>query len=398
MWRSFIFFLAFLVSKSWQIQFTNFGNYNPYALDSGGINKDALTALSLLAASPGLFGGGGATGGFGAGGGGFGGAPFPGGPKGPFFGGKAPTIFVPVPRKEPVYLTCKNSAVPNGQSVPSVVVATIGDYSQGYGTPSDSYSSGAASGSYGAASGSYSAASGSYGAASGPAYGGGSYGGGNHASLSLDVTVKANGVSGPAQVVFTTQGAVSTGCYADNLGRIYNPGQKQASNPYANFLIGFGPPGPVGYGAPQGQSQYPGVVTSITLYPDRPSNAHADSLSIEDLNDLAGRGLAVVSSVSYDGYGQTVMDGKIIACCSLSYDNRPRDLGVSVAAAGGFPSASPGVPPPGPAYPQPSPPGASYPATGPAGMPLAYPGGASPPAPAYPGGAAPPAPVYTAGK
>lgn len=386
MWKLIFLLVAYFVSASWQQLTNTVGAYNPAgSLDTSGINKDALAALAILASSPALMGGatggamGGAMGGsFGAGP--YGGMPFLAGPKAAFYGGKVPPVFMPVSKKEPAYLTCKNSALPSGQSTPSVVVATVGDYSQEYGAAGGYPSYGPASGAYGPMPGSYGPMAGSYGpmpGAYGPAagvfgaggYKGQGYGGGDRTPLSLDITVKAYGVSGAAHVVFTTQAAVATGCYAENLGRIYSPGQQPVKNPYANFLIGFGPPGPVGYGTPQGQGQYPGVVTSITLYPDRPSNAHVDSLPVDDLDDLAGRGIAVVSSVSYDGYGQTVMDGKIIACCSLSYDNRPRDLGVSVAAAGGYPSGS-------------SPPGPSYPTSGPS--PSAYPAGAPPPGPTYP--------------
>jgi len=388
MWRSLLFFLACFIGQSWQ-QITNTGNYNPGLFSSASINKDALTALSLLASNPGILGGGG--GGFGGAAGGFGGAA--GGAFGGAFGGAAggsyqqsysqsyggeyffatpPKVFhVPVPvavkKKEPLYLTCKNGVEHDKEH--GVVVATIGDYNPGYGDQGgygspNPYGPGGFGG------------PGGYGG--GPGFGGPGFGGPGGSALSLDITVKSYGVSGPAQVVFTTQGATSTGCYAENLGRIYaGPGGQQALNPYANFLIGFGPPGPVGYGAPGGYGKpaQPGVVTSINLYPDRPSNAHVDHLPIEHLEELAGRGLAVVTSVSFDGYGQTVMDGKIIACCSLNYDNRHRDFGVYPAGGVAGPAVAPG-----PGYPAgPAPP-----------PPTGYPAGAVPP-PGYP---AQPSPGY----
>ncbi|XP_070181031.1 uncharacterized PE-PGRS family protein PE_PGRS10-like isoform X2 [Littorina saxatilis] len=139
-------------------------------------------------------------------------------------------------------------------------------------------------------------------------------------SLSLDLTVKINGGKGPAKakVVFTKTAATSYGCDPYSLGGVFTGDNK--ADPFSN-LFGGGSFFGGGY-----NDHDDGVVTTLSIYPDQTTSVHKDKLKIDSLEHLAGRGLAIVTGVKKDAYGKNEIDGNVLACCALAYDDQPRSL------------------------------------------------------------------------
>ena len=87
-----------------------------------------------------------------------------------------------------------------------------------------------------------------------------------------------------------------------------------------------------GYGQ-MGQSQQQqnaeedqGVVAEVNVIAGALTTAVVDNLDFDDLDDLAGRGVAVCSELSYDWDWTPTCEEPYYSCCSLAYDNQNSSL------------------------------------------------------------------------
>merc|ERR1711879_766696 len=72
-----------------------------------------------------------------------------------------------------------------------------------------------------------------------------------------------------------------------------------------------------------------GIVAEVQLTSGQKTTVNIDNLEFKDLKDLAGRGVAICSEVTYDSAGFPSCKEPYYSCCSLKWDNKEAALAQS---------------------------------------------------------------------
>jgi len=195
-----------------------------------------------------------------------------------------------------------------------------------------------------------------YGYGYGYGYGGYGYGGlGGHGQknkeqLKATIEIFSRNAGGKGFVVFTERANPSGGCTADNFGAVLTEsmgghtsmgGLSTGLGLYTGYGYGYPLMGSYGYGLGMGHShglfgghghdkeEGAGIAAEINIIPATLTTASVDRLEFHELADLAGRGVAVCSEVTYDWQWQPTCVEPYFSCCALKYDNAMSRLSIA---------------------------------------------------------------------
>jgi len=182
-------------------------------------------------------------------------------------------------------------------------------------------------------------------------YGGlGGYGKKNKEQLKATIEIFSRSAGGKGFVVFTERANPSGGCTADNFGAVLTEsmgghtsigGLSTGLGLYTGYGYGYPLMGSYGYGLGMGHShglfgghghdkeEGAGIAAEINIIPATLTTASVDRLEFHELADLAGRGVAVCSEVTYDWQWQPTCVEPYFSCCALKYDNAMSRLSIA---------------------------------------------------------------------
>merc|ERR1711879_501678 len=151
--------------------------------------------------------------------------------------------------------------------------------------------------------------------------------------LKASFEVLTNGAAGTGFIVFTERSRPGEGCSAATSGDVLLAENKQQSKmPYGYGMMpkmglyGYGAPMMFGHGGHHMVDDDAGIVAEVQLTSGQKTTVNIDNLEFKDLKDLAGRGVAICSEVTYDSAGFPSCKEPYYSCCSLKWDNKEAAL------------------------------------------------------------------------
>jgi len=167
-------------------------------------------------------------------------------------------------------------------------------------------------------------------------YGGMGVGHSEKKTLSASIEVQTNGASGTGFIVFTERARPGEGCTAATVGDVLVAEDKKSKMPsygygmFPKFGYGYGSPmmgamGAMGgYGGHHGHhfDDDAGIVAEVQITSGQKTTVNVDNLDFKNIKDLAGRGVAICSEVTYDSMGIPTCVEPYYSCCALKWDNK----------------------------------------------------------------------------
>jgi len=166
-------------------------------------------------------------------------------------------------------------------------------------------------------------------------YGGIGHGQPQKKTLSASIEVQTNGASGTGFIVFTERARPGEGCTADTVGDVLVAENKKSKMPSYGYglmpkmgLYGYGSPmmgamgGMYGHGHGHHFDDDAGIVAEVQITSGQKTTVNVDNLDFKNIKDLAGRGVAICSEVTYDSFGVPTCVEPYYSCCALKWDNK----------------------------------------------------------------------------